>query len=404
MREDLAQETGATAVLAAVATRRKRCHRRTSSPHFDTESKTASEASAEQLPKALKGSKGERRSEYFTSTPDSCAGSASSFDWGSAFTEKAFFALKSCEHFEHTGVRHVCKKLCYLRAYEPVRKWHALRLAVARLGASTGVLTGWCVQMDGGQAGEDSWRIRYVAPDGSVFPCVKPVLVALGLGHGVSGYPTSPPSLRRKRRTPTTSPQPPPAACATIRHHPNGSAYLLKKPRTGTFPPSPFGLIEELLTDDPWKLLIGCIMLNQTTRSQMDPVLVRFLEKFPTADVAAAASVDEMTRVVAPLGLQERRPIAIIRFSQEYLSKAWTNVKELYWVGDYAADAHKIFIERKWREVQPDDHALNWWVEWMRGTQQAEEPPSAAEPSVPALEEVGRDGSASTCSGKHLEF
>ena len=90
--------------------------------------------------------------------------------------------------------------------------------------------------------------------------------------------------------------------------------------------------------------------------------------------------------------------------SEEYLSKAWTNVKELYWVGDYAADAHKIFIERKWREVQPDDHALNWWVEWMRGTQQAEEPPSAAEPSVPALEEVGRDGSASTCSGKHLEF
>ncbi|CAN0536438.1 unnamed protein product, partial [Ectocarpus sp. 12 AP-2014] len=210
------------------------------------------------------------------------------------------------EHFEHTGVRHVCKNRCYFRAYEPVRKWHALRLAVARLGASTGVLTGWCVQMDRGQAAEDS-----------VFPCVKPVLEALGLGHGVSGYPTSPLSLRRKRPTPTSSPQPLRAACATIRHHPNGSAYLLKKPRAGTFLPSPFGLIEELLTDDPWRLLIGCIMLNQTTRSQMDPVLVRFLEKFPTADVAAAASVDEMTRVVAPLGLQERRPIAIIRFSRE---------------------------------------------------------------------------------------
>lgn len=166
MKEDLAKETGTTAVLAAVATRRKRAPcPRVSSRHFDTESKAASEASAEQLPKALKGFKGERRSEYFTSTPDSCAGSASSFDWGSAFTEKAFFALKSCEHFEHTGVRHVCKKRCYFRAYEPVRKWHALRLAVARVGASTGVLTGWCVQMDGGQAAEDSWRIRYVAPD-----------------------------------------------------------------------------------------------------------------------------------------------------------------------------------------------------------------------------------------------
>lgn len=166
MREDRAKQTGATAVLAAAAAGRKRAScRRVSSRHFDTGSKAASEASADQLQKALKGLKGERRSEYFTSTPDSCAGSASSFDWGSAFTEKAFFALKSCEHFEHTGVRHVCKRLCYLRAYEPVRKWHALRLAVARVGASTGVLTGWCVQMDGGQAAEDSWRIRYVAPD-----------------------------------------------------------------------------------------------------------------------------------------------------------------------------------------------------------------------------------------------
>lgn len=49
----------------------------------------------------------------------------------------------------------------------------------------------------------------------------------------------------------------------------------------------------------------------------MDPVLVRFLDKFPTAAVTAAASVDEITRVVAPLGLQERRPIAIIRFSRK---------------------------------------------------------------------------------------
>lgn len=47
----------------------------------------------------------------------------------------------------------------------------------------------------------------------------------------------------------------------------------------------------------------------------------------------------------------------------------WKNPEELHWIGKYAADAHKIFIDRKWREVQPNDHALNWWVEWMRGTE-----------------------------------
>lgn len=75
------------------------------------------------------------------------------------------------------------------------------------------------------------------------------------------------------------------------------------------------------------------------------------------------------------------------------MSKPWKNPQELYWIGKYASDAHKVFIERKWHEVQPNDHALNWWVEWMRGTQQAEggvHP--TAEPSARQLQDVGADG------------
>ncbi|CAM9459280.1 unnamed protein product, partial [Hapterophycus canaliculatus] len=362
------------AAAPAVTGRRKVSSRRISSRYFNISSKAhdCTSGHAAQLPKAL-GVQGAWRSDYFVSSPDSSSGSASTFDWGSAFTERAFRAFKACELFESFGVRHICTELCYLRAYEPARKWHALRIAVARAGASTKVLSGWSVRMDGGAEAGHSWRIDYVSPDGSVFPSAKPVLVALGLTQsGVADRSTSPSSVRRKRRTSTALPQT--VVVSEIPNcSPDGPAYLMKNPRARTFPPSPFGLIEELLTDDPWKLLIGCIMLNQTTRSQMDPVLVRFLEKFPSAEVAAAATIEEMTHVVAPLGLQERRPIAIIRFSQEYLSKSWKKPEELYWVGKYAADAHKIFIERKWRQVQPSDHALQWWVEWMRGTPQPEE-------------------------------
>lgn len=49
----------------------------------------------------------------------------------------------------------------------------------------------------------------------------------------------------------------------------------------------------------------------------MDPVLVRFLERFPDAATTAAASLADVTRLTGPLGLQERRPVAIIRFSRE---------------------------------------------------------------------------------------
>lgn len=48
-------------------------------------------------------------------------------------------------------------------------------------------------------------------------------------------------------------------------------------------------------------------------------MLVRFLERFPTAAATAVASVEEVAQLAGPLGLQERRPIAIIRFSREIL-------------------------------------------------------------------------------------
>jgi hypothetical protein len=36
-------------------------------------------------------------------------------------------------------------------------------------------------------------------------------------------------------------------------------------------------------------------------------------------------------------------------------------------VGRYAADAHAIFCEGKYRETQPADHALNWYRDWLMG-------------------------------------
>jgi len=44
-----------------------------------------------------------------------------------------------------------------------------------------------------------------------------------------------------------------------------------KKDRAKAFvpPKSPFGLLEEELYSDPWKLLVGCLFLNKTTACQV---------------------------------------------------------------------------------------------------------------------------------------
>lgn len=60
-----------------------------------------------------------------------------------------------------------------------------------------------------------------------------------------------------------------------------------------------------------------CCVVPAVPLLEMDSVLVRFLKRFPTAAATAAATIHEVAEVVAPLGLQEKRPVAIIRFSRE---------------------------------------------------------------------------------------
>ena len=156
---------------------------------------------------------------------------------------------------------------------------------------------------------------------------------------------------------------------------------------------SPFGLIEELFVNDPWRLLLSTIMLNRTTRAQVDPVLHDFLELWPRSKDAAVADVGAVGDVVAPLGIHRKRAAAIVRFSGEYLAlldsddggyggggpekcemrseeRAFRLLDEeilgLYWCGPYALCAYQIFIKRQ-LDVPVMDHALHMYVDYMNG-------------------------------------
>lgn len=131
-------------------------------------------------------------------------------------------------------------------------------------------------------------------------------------------------------------------------------------------PHSPFGLLEELFWDRPWALLLCCILLNQTKRAKVDAVLARLLEQFPDAAAMAAADVAAIEETLRPLGLHRRRARTVIAFSAEFLKGAWRRPEELPGIGRYGSDAHAIFCEGRWAEVQPHDHALRWYVTWLQ--------------------------------------
>jgi len=142
----------------------------------------------------------------------------------------------------------------------------------------------------------------------------------------------------------------------------------------GWIPPrSPYDLLQERFWPDGWKVLVVCLMLNQTSRKQVEPMIHDFFHRFPTPESVVDADDSELLDLISPLGLSNRRLKTLKRFSEEFVTKSWKEASELYGVGKYADDTYRIFIRGEWMSVQPDDHALvDYWGYLRNKFQQAQ--------------------------------
>ncbi|KAL3641469.1 hypothetical protein CASFOL_016437 [Castilleja foliolosa] len=145
-------------------------------------------------------------------------------------------------------------------------------------------------------------------------------------------------------------------------------AYKRKSRDNNWIPPrSPFNLLQEDHAFDPWRVLVICMLLNQTTGRQVGRVLSNFFQLCPNANAALEVATEEIEEVIRTLGLHKKRALGIQRFSQEYLNESWSHVTELSGVGKYAADAYAIFCTGKWDRVRPVDHMLVKYWEFISG-------------------------------------
>lgn len=128
---------------------------------------------------------------------------------------------------------------------------------------------------------------------------------------------------------------------------------------------SPLNLLQEIYNEHPWRVLICCIMLNCTSRKQVDRVRDRFFELYPDPESAISADPEEMAEVIAHLGFKNRRTRTIQRFSRDWLESKWTEPKELYGIGKYAQDSWEIFQKGN-LNVDPDDGVLNKYLAWAK--------------------------------------
>uniref|UniRef100_A0A5B7CGT6 Methyl-CpG-binding domain protein 4-like protein n=1 Tax=Davidia involucrata TaxID=16924 RepID=A0A5B7CGT6_DAVIN len=130
-------------------------------------------------------------------------------------------------------------------------------------------------------------------------------------------------------------------------------------------PRSPFSLLQEDHAHDPWRVLVICMLLNQTTGLQAGRVLPELFTLCPNAKTAMEVATKEIEKVIRSLGLHKKRAAMLQRLSQEYLEESWTHVTQLHSVGRYAADAYAIFCTGEWDRVRPTDHMLSKYWEFL---------------------------------------
>ena len=154
----------------------------------------------------------------------------------------------------------------------------------------------------------------------------------------------------------------------------------LKLNLSATFPlmkdaRSPLGLLEELFADNPWRLLLSTIFLNRTTRVQVDHVMFKFLQHWPTPECILEAQAEDVSSILQPLGMRDRRAKGIIRFTKDFVhmkkrksDREFTedDVMALFYCGDYAYSTYSIFVLNR-LDVTTDDSMLATYLEYKRG-------------------------------------
>lgn len=217
----------------------------------------------------------------------------------------------------------------------------------------------------------------------------------------------------KKARIPTTSPYFP-------LQHKHRATFLSTLP----FPPldhEKFGLMQERLAHDPFRLLIATIFLNKTPGERAMPIFYQLMTRYPTPQDLANAEVSDITSIIYKLGFQNQRARKCVAMAkvwverppefgkrhkkQDYPMKsdgrnvgkdeilddadkrvAW-EISHLPGLGPYSHDSWRMFcrdelrrvarswngddaqtpdnFEPEWKRVIPLDKELRAWLTWM---------------------------------------
>lgn len=120
-------------------------------------------------------------------------------------------------------------------------------------------------------------------------------------------------------------------------------------------------IIQQEYAGDPWKVLICCILLNQTSNKQVRPLIDNFFKKWPTPESIVLEDEMAISSFIRSTGFHNIKASRIKKLSYSWNSGVRDPFK-LPGIGDYAREAWRIFINND-VSFNPKDKKLKMYID-----------------------------------------
>jgi endonuclease III-like uncharacterized protein len=120
-------------------------------------------------------------------------------------------------------------------------------------------------------------------------------------------------------------------------------------------------LIQEEYTSDSWKMMVCCILLNQTNNKQVRPILNSLFNFIPNPQYAIACDKEKLAEIIKTTGFQNVKASRIVKLSEKWI-EGFECVTDLPGIGKYGLDSWNIFI-REDLTVTTRDKKLKAYLE-----------------------------------------
>lgn len=120
-------------------------------------------------------------------------------------------------------------------------------------------------------------------------------------------------------------------------------------------------IIQEDYRNDPWKVLVCCILLNQTNNKQVRPLIEDFFSKWPNSFSVVLEDESNISSFIKTTGFQNVKANRIKKLSDQW-SKGIRDPNKLPGVGGYGIEAWRIFVQND-TDFIPRDKKLKLYLD-----------------------------------------